>query len=281
MIVIHFTSALKNRGLQERSLLSTKEFAENRRSCVFLSWCAVHRPVSGKQILEMSRFEVFAEDEFSVSHAPEDRGADALLCSCLSRYICALGSVVTAASLVPRCFFAVPSVYGFFSLVLSRGLLHTCRYVPCIPAFVANQMLAGVLVFWQPRVLSNQLEPRIPLLPVTVERDRWKVVNFPGETFDALCFHPSGEQSCVCFGITMKCELLALVRTQVGALDFKRNQRWKPCLAASPRRTRTAVGSAYLTIAAKGSLQLDSAHRLHLLQCGHALHLRQTARGHF
>ena len=63
---------------------------------------AVHRPISGKQFLEMSRFEVFAEDEVSVSHAPEDRGADVLLCSCHSRHISSLGSVVTAASLVPR-----------------------------------------------------------------------------------------------------------------------------------------------------------------------------------
>ena len=85
----------------------------------------------------------------------------------------------------------------------------------------------------------------------------------------------------MCFDVTMKCELLALVRTQVVPLDFKRNQRWKPCLAASPRRTRAAVGSACLTIAAKGSLQLDSAHKLHLLQCGHALHLRLTTRGQF
>ena len=74
---------------------------------------------------------------------------------------------------------------------------------------------------------------------------------------------------------------MALVRTRVRALDFKRNQRWKLCLTAYPRRTRTAVGSACLTIAARGSLQLDSAHRLHLLQCGHALHLIQTTRGHF
>ena len=85
------------------------------------------------------------------------------------------------------------------------------------------------------------------------------------EPFDPLCFHPSGEQNSVCFDVTMKCELLALVRTQVRALEFRRNQRWKPCLAASPRRMRTAVGSACLTIAAKGSLQLDSSHRLHLL----------------
>ena len=50
----------------------------------------------------MSRFEVFAEDEVSVSHAPEDRGTDVLLRSCHSRHISSLGSVVTAASLFPR-----------------------------------------------------------------------------------------------------------------------------------------------------------------------------------
>ena len=106
---------------------------------------------------------------------------------------------------------------------------------------------------------------RGPLSPPLAERDRWKVVNFPGEAFNVFCFHPSGEQSCVCFVVTMKCDLMALVRSQVKALDFKRNQtRWL-CLTASPRRTRTAVGSACLTIAAKGSLQLDSSHRLHLL----------------
>ena len=106
---------------------------------------------------------------------------------------------------------------------------------------------------------------RSPLSPPLAERDRWKVVNFPGEAFDALCFHPSGEQSCVCFVVTMKCDLMALVRTQVRALDFKRNQRRSLCLTASPSRTRTAVGSACITIAAKGSLQMDSSHSLHLL----------------
>ena len=58
-------------------------------------------------------------------------------------------------------------------------------------------VVAGVLVLWHPTVPPNQLELRIPLLPVSVERDRWKVVNFP-ETFDALCLQPSREQSCVC-----------------------------------------------------------------------------------
>ena len=74
------------------------------------------------------------------------------------------------------------------------------------------------------------------------------------EAFDALCFHPSGEQKSVCSDVTMICELLAFVNTQVRALDFKRNQRWKLCLTASPRRTRTAVSSACLATAAKGSL---------------------------
>ena len=67
------------------------------------------------------------------------------------------------------------------------------------------------------------------LSPPLAERVRWKVVNFPGHAvdsgnaFDALCLHPSGEQSCVCSDVTMKCELLAFVNTRVKALDFKRN----------------------------------------------------------
>ena len=85
------------------------------------------------------------------------------------------------------------------------------------------------------------------------------------EPFDPLCSHPSGEQSSVCSDVTMKCKLLALVRTQVRSLDFKRNQRRKLCLTGSPRRTRAAVSSACLATAAKGSLQLDNSHRLHLL----------------
>ena len=67
------------------------------------------------------------------------------------------------------------------------------------------------------------------LSPPLAERVRWKVVNLPGhavdrgDAFDALCLHPSGEQSCVCFDVTMKYDFLALVRTQMKALDFKRN----------------------------------------------------------
>ena len=101
------------------------------------------------------------------------------------------------------------------------------------------------------------------------------------DAFDGFCFHPPEEQSNVSFDVTMKCDLMALVRAQVKALDFKGNQRWQLCLTACLRRTRTAVNSACLATAARGSLQLDSAHRLHLLQCGYALHLKQTTRGHF
>ena len=79
-------------------------------------------------------------------------------------------------------------------------------------------MVAGVLVLWHTTVQPNRLELRIPLLPISVERDRWKVVNFP-EIFEALCLQPSGEQSCVRVAVTMKYELLALVTTLVGALD--------------------------------------------------------------
>jgi len=44
-----------------------------------------------------------------------------------------------------------------------------------------------------------------------------------GDAFDGICFHPPGEQSNVCFEVPMKRELMALVRAQVKALDFKRN----------------------------------------------------------
>ena len=72
------------------------------------------------------------------------------------------------------------------------------------------------------------------------------------EPFDPLCFHLSGDQSSVCSDVTMKCELLALVRTQVRSLDFKRNQRWKLCLTACSTHTHTAViSSACLATAAR------------------------------
>ena len=49
-----------------------------------------------------------------------------------------------------------------------------------------------------------------------------------------FAFNPSGEQSSVCLDVTMKCGfMMTLVRTQVRALDFKRNQRWKLCSTAS------------------------------------------------
>ena len=41
--------------------------------------------------------------------------------------------------------------------------------------------------------------------------------------FDGLRFHPPGEQSNECFDILMECELVAIVRAQVKALDFNRN----------------------------------------------------------
>ena len=47
------------------------------------------------------------------------------------------------------------------------------------------------------------------LSPPLAERDRWKVVNFLGDAFDPLCSHSSGEQSSVCFDVTMKCDLMA------------------------------------------------------------------------
>ena len=71
-----------------------------------------------------------------------------------------------------------------------------------------------------------------------------------------------GEQSNVCFELPIKRDLMALVRAQEEALDFKRLQmRWQLRLTASLCRTRTAVSSVFLATAAQG-LQLDIAYRL-------------------
>ena len=53
----------------------------------------------------------------------------------------------------------------------------------------------------------------------------------------------------MCFDVTMKCELMALVKAQVKALDFKTNQKRQLCLTASLHRMRTAVSSACLATA--------------------------------
>ena len=66
----------------------------------------------------------------------------------------------------------------------------------------------------------------------------------------------------MCFEVPMKRDLMALVRAQEEALDFKRLQlRWQLRLTAGLRRTRTAVSSVFLATASQG-LQLDIARRL-------------------
>ena len=66
----------------------------------------------------------------------------------------------------------------------------------------------------------------------------------------------------MCFEVPIKRGLMALVRAQEEALDFKRLQlRWQLRLNAGLRRTRAAVSSVCLTTAAQG-LQLDIARRL-------------------
>ena len=62
------------------------------------------------------------------------------------------------------------------------------------------------------------------------------------------------EQSSVCPDATMKSEVMALVKTQVRALDFKRNQRSQLCFTASLRRMCTTVSSVCLVNAAVGRL---------------------------
>ena len=70
------------------------------------------------------------------------------------------------------------------------------------------------------------------------------------------------EKSNVCFELPIKRDLMALVRAQEEALDFKRLQlRWQLHLTAGLHRTRTAVSSVFLATAAQG-LQLDIAYRL-------------------
>ena len=88
-----------------------------------------------------------------------------------------------------------------------------------------------------------------------------------------FAYNPLGEQSSVCHDVTMQCDLLTLVRTQVRVLDFKRNQRWKLCSTAYPRRAHISLSSTSLATVTRGSLQLDSSDRL----CFHM----QTGRRHF
>ena len=143
----------------------------------------------------------------------ESRGAELVLLagfSSLSSCFCPTGTVANS-SVFPR----------------ERCNRRQCCLGDYIPAFTIRQ---GRSLHEESAMLNLIIEAlernRGLLSPPLAERDRWIVVNSPGDAFGALCIHPSGEQSCVCFDETMKCELMALVRTQVRVLDFKRNQRW-------------------------------------------------------
>ena len=128
MIVIHFTSALKKTEAYKNDLYSRrKSLLKIVEVACFLSWCAVHRPVSGKQILEMSRFEVFAEDEFSVSPCSRGSRSGRIVMFMSFSDTSALSDQWSRLRLsFPRCFFAVPSVpMDSFSLVLlTRFIAH-------------------------------------------------------------------------------------------------------------------------------------------------------------
>ena len=123
MIVIHFTSALKTKAYKNdlysrrKSLLKTVEVA-----CSSLG--AVHRPFSGKQILEMSRFEVFAEGEFSVSL---QRIAERTYC-CVHVFL-DTSPLSDQWSRLRLSFLDVSSQFqaSMDSLLLSRGLFRACR----------------------------------------------------------------------------------------------------------------------------------------------------------
>ena len=56
-----------------------------------------------------------------------------------------------------------------------------------------------------------------------------------------------------------------------GGFGFQEKFEKEPCFNVSLRCMRNTVSSASLANAAGRSLQLDSAHRLHLLQCGHGV----------
>ena len=86
------------------------------------------------------------------------------------------------------------------------------------------------------------------------------MANFRGDAFDYPSLHPPEEQSSVCPDATMKSELMALVKTQVRALDFKRNQRSQLCFTASLRRMCTAEFSVPCECC-RGTFAQDSARR--------------------
>ena len=67
-------------------------------------------------------------------------------------------------------------------------------------------------------VITLCVPTHIHLIPPTFQK------RHDSDAFEALCFHPSREQNSVCFDVTMECKFVALVRTQVKPLNFKRNQ---------------------------------------------------------
>ena len=131
----------EDQGLQERSLNPPKE---SGIEIVYFSLDVIHRPISGKHFLEMARFEVFAEDEVSDSHAPENRGADILLCLCHSRHISSLGSV-TRSSIILRS-----SKRKCLWILSTRSLT---RFIPRVSVGPLQSGLRGKQEFYESRVM--------------------------------------------------------------------------------------------------------------------------------
>ena len=73
---------------------------------------------------------------------------------------------------------------------------------------------------------AADLRPAVAVTDPPTEVERRRSARQFTRRLSSAGLDPSGEQSSVCFDVTMKCELLAFVKTQVEALDFKRNQRW-------------------------------------------------------
>ena len=71
---------------------------------------------------------------------------------------------------------------------------------------MVENFYGGVLTFQQPRALLRwkYYGGLFTALPFHIALD------FRGNAFDSFCIHPSGEQSSVCFDVTMKCVLVPL-----------------------------------------------------------------------
>ena len=74
---------------------------------------------------------------------------------------------------------------------------------------MVESFYGGALVFQQARGLLRwkYYGGLFTALPFYIALD------FRGNVVDVFCFHPSGEQNSVCFDVSMKCVLVALVRT--------------------------------------------------------------------